>query len=81
MVAHQCPFAVIHDQIEAFAGVGAVADDVAQAADTFDTPVFDIRKDDLQRIHIAMDIRDQREATKSTGGIIGGCGFGLRLGR
>ena len=47
-----------HDQIDAFAGVGAVADDIAEAIDFADVVLLDVFEDSLEGFQVAMNIAD-----------------------
>ena len=48
----------LHDDIDAFAGVWPVADDVAEAIDLFCLLLFDVLEDRLQGLEVAMDVAD-----------------------
>ena len=49
----------LHDQIDALAGIRAVADNIAQAINLADLVVVDIGQDGLECFQIAVDIADQ----------------------
>ena len=59
MVAEQHDLA-LHDQIDAFARVRAIADNVAEAINLADVVRLDVGQDRLQRFQVAMDIADNR---------------------
>ena len=58
VVAHESPGTLFLDHIDAGEGLGAVADDVAQADDLFDPARFDVFQDPAQGGRVAMDIAD-----------------------
>lgn len=66
VVAEDRPFRPLDHQIEAFAGVGAVADDIAQADDFFDPFAVDVLQDRLQRLEVAVNITDDGSFHGST---------------
>ncbi len=58
VVAQDAPFALFDNQIEAFGGVGAVTDHVAQAIDILDAPPLNIGQDRAQGFNIRMYVTD-----------------------
>ena len=56
IVVAQQDDAALHDQIDAFAGIGTVADDITQAVDFLDLVLFDVLEDGLQCLKVAMNI-------------------------
>ena len=49
---------MLNHKVEAFARVGAVADDVAQAENLFDALTAGIGKNSLERFQIAVNVAD-----------------------
>ncbi len=47
-----------HDQVDALAGVGAIADDIAQAIDLGDPLLIDVGQNRLESLEVAVDIAD-----------------------
>src|SRR5205823_3854396 len=61
----------LHDQVDALARVGAVADDVAEAVDLGDVVLRDVGQDGLECFEVAVDVADERfhaEDLPGTGG-------------
>ena len=50
----------LHDDIQTFAGVGPVADDIAQTHDFLDTLFLDVGHDRLQSSKVPVDVADNR---------------------
>ena len=60
VVTQQSDAALSDHQVEALAGVGTVADDVAQAVDFVDPLIGDMRHHGLQGFEVAVDVADDR---------------------
>jgi hypothetical protein len=58
VVSQQAEIAV-HDQINALAGIGTVADNVTKAKDLGDSLRLDVGKHRLERFEIAVDVADE----------------------
>lgn len=63
MIAHDSGDFFLDDQIEAGAGFGAVADDVAQAKDFVDTSGVDVGQDGPQRDQVGVQIGDDGKSS------------------
>ena len=59
MVSHDGEDRFFHYQVQAFAGVGAVPDDIAEAHNFINILRCDISENGLERLQIAVDIADQ----------------------
>ena len=59
MISQQAHGAVGHDQVDTFARVRTVADDITQAINFFDPELLDLAEDGLQRFEIAVDVADE----------------------
>ena len=62
MVAGKADGAVLLDQVGALVGLGAVADDVAQAPDLVGRGGLDLGQNGLERGQVAVDVGNDREA-------------------
>ena len=62
LVTQQRHLAVVHDAVDALAGVGTVADDVAQAEDLVDLLSLDVREDHFQSFEIPVNIANEGAA-------------------
>ena len=62
MVAQERDLAVLHHPVDALAGIGTVADDVAQAKDLGHPLGLDVVEDDLQGFEVPVNIADQGAA-------------------
>ena len=58
VVADQADVAALADQVGAGVGLGAVADDVAEAPDLVDAGVVDRREDGLEGGQVGVDVAD-----------------------
>lgn len=50
----------VHDEVDAFGRIGAIADDVSEAVDIGDALAADIGEDGLERFEVSVDVADQR---------------------
>ncbi len=58
MVSHEGPTAFFDDEVEAFARIWAIPDDIAEANDAFNASLFDVFEDGGHRFEVAVNIRD-----------------------
>ena len=58
VIAQQADLA-LHDHVDALAGIGAVADQVAEAVDLGDSLAADVGKHGLEGLEVAVDIADE----------------------
>src|SRR5262249_41958325 len=58
VIAEQHDLAMLHDQVDALARVGAVADHVAQTVNVLYALIFNVLQDCLQRLQVTVDVAD-----------------------
>jgi hypothetical protein len=67
VVAQQGEGAAVHDEVEAVAGVGTVADHVPQAVDGFDGVAVDIVQDGPQGLQVGVDVTEDGQHRQCPG--------------
>ena len=73
VIAQEAELATVDHQIEALAGVRAVAHHVAQTEDLFDLLIADVRKHGPQGFEVAVDVADDRALHRRVDPMVEGC--------